>query len=409
MKRLPKLAAASVLMAAAAWPTASFAGDLFTVSVTSSGSSATVGFNTAQQALDQLKSGNLNAILPAYTTSSIANGTIDYRGLQILASYPTAGTRLVFQVPSIGINQSFVGGTRDQSQQQLVDFLKKNGIYGKIMKQLAAVSPVDPVAGNPSSLMSQMVGNDFGAAFATTPSVGNITSASGRANTIGVGLAYGHFSQSSTSVDSMTLPLSYNVNLDSGYTIHFDLPITYVDTNGAKSGAAAFGVGVTIPVTANWTLTPRISAGAVGSLDLAAAAVLTAGSVTSAYRMPIPGDMSVTIGNMAGFAHSIDVTVGSYSVNPNINNGFIKNGAMLAVPAGKFGITGGYLEGTEFQFFLTDTRFFGTKLYEDNHQELGFSFGSPTQTFFGKSLRAGLTYVHAQHSNGVIANLGWRF
>jgi len=409
MNRVTKLAAVSVLMASAWWPGTSLANDLFNVSVTSSGATASAGFNTAQQALDQLKSGNLNSILPAYTTSSIASGTIDYRGLQVLASYPTTGTALVFQVPSIGINQTFTGATRDQSQQQLVDFLKNNGVYGKIMKQLAAVSPVDPVAGNPSSLMSQMVGNDFSSAFATTPGTINLSSGMTHGNTIGVGLAYGHFSQSSTSVDSMTLPLSYNVNLDSGYQIHFDLPLTYVDTNGAKSGAAAFGVGVTIPVNEHWSLTPRISAGAVGSLDLASAAVMTAGSVTSAYRMPIPGDMAVTIGNMAGFAHSVDVTIGSYSVNPNISNGFIKNGAMLAVPAGKFGITGGYLEGTEFQFFLTDTRFFGTKLYEDNHQELGFSFGSPTETFFGKALLAGLTYVHAQHSNGVIANLGWRF
>ncbi len=394
------------------------AADLFTVTVTSNGVTDTAGFNSAQDAINQFKNGQLSALIPTYTSTSIASGAVDYRGLTVMASFPTTGTTLRFQVPAAGIDQTFTGTTRDSSQQLLVDYLKKSNAYGTIMHALAAASPVDPVAGNPSSLQSNLVSQGFGAAFSTTPNGANFGATGQRtssSNLIGAGLSYGHFTGSTYSSDAYTIPLSYafGVGKNDDYRVQIDLPLTYLNTQGAQSGAVSLGVGVTVPVTENWSLTPRVSAGATGSISLASAAALYALSVTSAYRFS-HNDYDFVIGNMLGYSHSINVTLGSYSVDPHLSNVFTKNGAMVAIPFSKMGTDIGFLPGGDLQLFLTDTYFTGSKLYENNIIEAGFSVGSSRLQVIGHDVRIGLTYLHGtgdsgHSSNGLIGNLGFKF
>ena len=402
---------AIALVTATVSGTSAVAGDLFTVTVTSNGVTDTAGFNSAVQAIDELKNGQLNALIPTYNSTSIASGQINYRGLQVEASYPTNGTTLVFQVPSIGLNQSFTGTTRDESQQLLVDYLKKNNEYGAIMHALAAVSPSDPVAGNPTSLQANIVADGFNSAFATSPAVSPTPKTSQPAvNTVQVGLEYGHFTNSSTNVDAYTIPLSYSFNVgpEDNYRLSIDLPITYINTQGAQSGAASLGIGLTIPISDNWSLTPRISGGATGSIDLASVAAMTAGSVTSAYKFVYDG-YGFIVGNMFGYSHSIDLKFGTYSFDPKIGDAFTKNGVMIDIPTGRWGIDVPFLPGADMQVFATDTRFWGTKLYENSFQELGFNIGSSEVTFISHDIRLGATYIHGQHSNGATANIGFTF
>jgi hypothetical protein len=393
-----------------------YADDLFTVTVTSNGQTGTAGFNSAEQAIDEFKNGELTALLPGYTTSSIASGTIDYRGLIVTASYPGSGTTLRFQVPSLGIDETFTGTTRNDSQQDLINFLKKSNEYGNIEHALAAVSPDDPVAGNPSSLQSTMVAAGFDAAFETTPgslmlSAAGAPGVSGPPpNAFGFGLQYGHYAQGGTTISAVTLPLSYSFNVghSDDYRIGIELPLTYVDTQGAQSGMGSLGLDVTVPVTGYFSVTPRVAAGAVGSLDLASAAALWAANVTSALHFRRNG-YGFVIGDMLGYSKSIDVSYGSYSVDPKIGDAFTKNGVMVAIPTEKFGINIPFLPASDVQVFVTDTRYWGTKLYEEYAQELGFTFGSSRLDGFFEEARIGATYVHGQHSNGVLGNLALAF
>jgi hypothetical protein len=396
-----------------------YGADLFTVTVTSNGQTGTAGFNSAEQAIDEFKNGELTTLLPSYTTSSIASGTIDYRGLLVTASYPTSGTTLHFQVPSLGIDQTFTGSDRNASQQDLLNYLKTGNEYGNIEHALAAVSPADPVAGNPGSLQSTMSISGFNAAFSTAPgSTGTSVSTShaagaapgGQPNAIGIGAEFGHFTESNTNINAITIPLSYNfgVGADDKYRIGIELPLTYIDTQGAKSGAASLGLDLTVPVTKYFSLTPRVAAGVTGSLDLASAAALWSSSVTSAFHFGYNG-YGFVIGDMLGYSKSLNVSIGSYSVDPRIGDAFTKNGAMIAIPTEKFGLEIPFLPQSDLQLFVTDTRFWGTKLYEMSLQEVGFSFGSSALQVIGQDIRVGATYVHGQHSNGFIANFGFAF
>lgn len=408
MRQYTLAAAACVIVSAVAPLAPARAGDLFTVTVTSNGETNTAGFNTAVQVVDQFKQGELTQLVPGYTSTSIATGVVNYRGLTVNAGFLSNSTTLTFQVPSAGINQTFTGATRDDSATDLLDWLKTGGHYDDIMHELVAVSPSDPVAGNPNSLQSRMVADSFSSAFATAPSA---TAPAGPApNSVAVGLEYGHFTGTNANADAITLPLGYafNVGPDDRYRLSIDLPLTYVNTQGAQTGAASLGIGLTVPITDNWSLTPRISAGATGSVDLGAVAALAAGSVTSAYKFLFDG-YGFVIGDMLGYSSSLNLQFGQYSFNPNIENGFTKNGVMLAIPTSKFGFQIPHLPDSDMQVFVTDTRFWGSKLYENNYQEIGFSVGSSQLEVLGNDLRLGVSYIHAPKSNGITANFGFTF
>ncbi|MSP02355.1 MAG: hypothetical protein EXR07_15085 [Acetobacteraceae bacterium] len=109
--------AAAIGLAALSVAPVAMAADNFTVTVTSNGSSATLGFASAEPTLNQLKNSALSTTLPAYTTTSIANAVINYRGVTATASYGSAGTALNFTIPAVGLNQTFTGATRNDSQQ----------------------------------------------------------------------------------------------------------------------------------------------------------------------------------------------------------------------------------------------------------------------------------------------------
>jgi hypothetical protein len=394
--------------------TAASAADNFTAAITSNGttsnqsSSANLDFTSVTSLINQFKSGQLSATLPTYTQTSIANAVINYRGLAATLSYPTNGTALVFKLPAAGINETFTGRTRDDSQQQLLNFLQKSSLYGKVVNALVASSPTEPLAGNPTSLMAQMVGRDFSSAFNGTDEVGSsdVTPHGGEA---GLGLAYSHFTQGGIAVDSMTLPLSYSFRFerDPRYVLTFELPISYTNSGGAKTAAVSFGVGLSIPLSDQWTITPKLSSGATGSIDLGSGGVLVSGSVTSAYRFKA-WDNDFILGNMLGIAQSVGISIGSYSFDPHITNEYMKNGLLVSRPLRLMGVQAESVRDVVAQAWVMDTRFAGSKLYDDSFQEVGVSLGKHLATF-GNYVRIGATYFHAHHSNGAMVNFGYTF
>jgi hypothetical protein len=118
----PLAAALAAVSLCAAIPQAARAADVFGVTVTvaptgfSAGGTATRGFSSAEDALNQFRTGQLQALIPSYTNTSVATGTVNFRGLPVTASYLTTGTSLSFRVPAAGVNEVFTGATRNASQ-----------------------------------------------------------------------------------------------------------------------------------------------------------------------------------------------------------------------------------------------------------------------------------------------------
>jgi hypothetical protein len=392
---------------------------LFSVVVDISGQVRSAEFSTFEEAIDVLTTSGLRSLNPGYTGVEAATITINLRGLPVIAQYPTAGsTRLVFRVPSLNINETFQGATRDASEEMLEDFLKKNGndILSRMGKEFAKVSPVDPIAGNPNSLMSQLVMQDFNTGFTDfatniggAPPAGTAPAApvAGAApgNLIGIGGRFGQYRQDGLTSRSFTLPLSYTFrnDLDPRRQTSFNLPITFVDTEGAKSVNIGLGASYRFPMSDAWALQPAVSISAAGSKDLGSLAAVASVSITSSYVIPMSG-FDLAIGNMVGYYTTLKVSSGDYSYDPEIKNTVLRNGVLLSQPV----TFGG--ERLALEYSIVDTHFTGSELYIKHFDEFGISLGTNKSARSARSyMRGGVNYLHSSKSKGVNAYFNYYF
>ena len=69
----------------------------------------------------------------------------------------------MLKVPSAGIEHTFTGATRDEAQDAVTEYFKGAGgsDVTKVLQAAVRETAIDPVAGNPDSLMSLMGEADF--------------------------------------------------------------------------------------------------------------------------------------------------------------------------------------------------------------------------------------------------------
>ncbi|KOR30410.1 hypothetical protein TI04_05915, partial [Achromatium sp. WMS2] len=323
--------------------------DLFVLQGTVGGTGGETAYFSTNQITnlsEALGDAGLNRIFSTYTSNSAAQLSLSIGGLPAIASYAANSTTLVFEVPSLQIKLNFTGQTRDESEQQFTDFLKgKEGqdTLTRLLQGLVEQSPVSPVAGNPNSLQSTMAASTFGVGTGIgtlsgpgdmpgsegtnlAPSPGGIASVPNLANAGGdVGFAD---SDGYKSV-FVTLPLRYSYYFSNPqYALTFDLPLTYINTEGAQTGTGSFGMSLRIPVRENWYISPSARVGATGSVDLGAAAIMYSGDITSSYKI-FWGDLQLNIGNSFGYYKTAPLDVGDLHMDYDLQNTILKNGLSL--------------------------------------------------------------------------------
>jgi hypothetical protein len=368
-----------------------------------------VGASTLQALKNQITDANLSQINANYNANAAAVIRAGYLGFPIVLS-TTTGSPVSLTIPGLGIAKTFSAqATRDANTTDLFDYLKANGtdILSRIQQQLTQVSPISPVAGNPSSLQSRMVADDFDRGF--TAFASNIKSMDGETsnnNLIGVGLSAQSMDTGRVKTDSYTIPLSYTVrtDLDPRKQWTFYAPITQSDTAGAKAYGVNLGAAYRMPINDEWTLMPGIGYGITGSVDLGSAAAMMSASLTSQYTLKMDG-YDLAFGNMLGYTQSSALNIGDYSVDPKISNTVFRNGVLLSLPTRVFGPK----QALEFSYILTN--YTGSKLYSNQYQEVGVTIGTNKGANTARSyLRAGVSYLTGE--NGITAtrlNLGYWF
>jgi hypothetical protein len=306
--------------------------------------------------------------------TSAAEVRVNFRGLHLIASVPENSSAMTLSIPSLGINETFDGGNRDASAELAGDYLENNG--ERLYQELLRVSPVDPLAGNPSSLQSDMVAASFeagmdlvGSSFdaGIDPVYDNVE----KGGSFGIGTQFGRFSYGDYDQDVYKLPISYAYTFSNYDKIIISAPLTLTETEGARAYRANLNVGYRKNLSARWSLTPSIGYGITGSDELGSLGHLVSVALTSdltIYRGP---KYQVSLGNMVGYYHSMPVRYADIDIDYDLNNTIIRNGLLVSVPLQK------RFWGRDFSldFYVTDTRFFGDEVYSDNFQEIGFSFG----------------------------------
>lgn len=126
----------------------------FDAVLTVSGVSAKVSAPNLVDLKRDLKGENIEALIPIYTPTSALDLNINLRGINVISSFAANSTELVVSIPEAGISTSFDGGSRDQSIALFKQFIRDGGNKnGALLKAYAKYSPIDPIAGNPNSLL----------------------------------------------------------------------------------------------------------------------------------------------------------------------------------------------------------------------------------------------------------------
>ena len=379
--------------------------DLYGLGVAVGGVCGQASFDTAQDLIDGLETSQLDDVNANYDGTQIANMEIFFNSLPITLTFPNSGftgdgAALVFSIPDLGVNETFVGADRDASQDLLEDYLKDSGVIADIMKYQAANSPHSPISG-PGGVIPTAVSSDFGEVFNTIPSEQETEAA----NLVGAGIGLSSLSVDGRDTTITTVPLSYAIrnSIDPRRQLVFSMPITIADSEVAKAYSFSLGVGYRFPINEAWTLTPAVRYGLTGSEDFATVAGVASATLASTYALRFDA-FDMAIGNMIGYYTTTKIDAGDYSFDPDIHNTVLRNGVMLSQPV----TVGGKRLAIEYS--LIDTRYLGTEIYVDNTQELGITVGTNRSAFSSRSyLRGGLNLLKGKDTTGVSLNLGFWF
>ncbi len=343
---------------------------------------------------------------------------LNLRGLA--ATLSTDGpTFLILDIPSLGINRTFSAQTPEDTFAQLKAFLLSGDQASVIARESARVSPFDPVAGNPSSLMGRAVAYDFFSAFYPFASniVGDnamIAQAGGGipAGAVGgpfrplpgLGLAYSNFHDQGLRTQSFTLPLSmtFRSDLDPRRQFTIGLPITVQDVDGARAYQGTLSAALRLPLARDWAVTTALGYSQVRATELGTAGQIGSVAVTSAYVFRTAmGDLA--LGNMIGYYRTLSGTLNGISTGSGIGDTVFRNGLLWSNRAA-------WLGGLTIEYSLINTHYAGTALYNRNYTEVGVMVGSNKRADSVRSyMQGGLSYLFSSKTKGFSANFAYWF
>jgi hypothetical protein len=378
--------------------------EAFTAVLSANGESRTYSYDSIEDAIDSVSGTSLRSLLPSYRDNAPATASFNLRGLAATIEYPSAGSTIVLKVPSAGIERTFTGATRDEAQDAVTDYFKGAGgaDVTKVLQAAVRETAIDPVAGNPDSLMSLMGEADFaqgtdalgGAAGSGAPNLLGFSVEGGR------GTASGGYDQNRVSGT-----FSYRFNFEeSNAAVLVDLPVNWVRSGKSDSLSGSLGLGVRLPVTDRWSITPAVRAGVAGSIDLGAAAVVYSGSVTSDFRWDWNG-WHFGLGNMAGLYRATGVSVGDYDIDYDLTNVILRNGISVSRD-----LTEGPAPLRVTAAF-TDSRYLGDDLYVKGFDEIAVSFSKATDNgrFSFDRVELGAAYGFGDDYQRIMGKLKIRF
>jgi hypothetical protein len=375
-----------------------------------------------ESALDDLFSG-VTDFNPLFDGLAVG---YDLRGLPAIVEWdPAIGGQGALSVIVPGVIErgqlTFSAGSFEEDLEAFEEWLKGNvdgpnspqNLLTDLLQALVASSPVEPVAGNPNSMMTRMTGHDFmlGGEGPFIHSDGRIPDAPDQT---GLGLYAGYASAGPYDQELLELPFDHRFNLRSApnWSILLSIPITATFTEGQWTAMGSLGLGFQYRPFDWWALTPMFRVGAVGSLDVGAAALLYSGTLTSDIHFDLArasnGLSGITLGitNQAGFSETVDgITIGDFNLDYDLTNGVFRNGGYLRGAFGK-GAWG-------WKFYGNDTRWAGSELFLDSSAEIGVALlriGSVGSKWPYESLNLSAGYVgDFDQWNGVTIGLRGRF
>lgn len=316
----------------------------------------------------ELKTSHIESLIPFYTPNSPVSIGFNLRGLLALTTFAANSTTLVVTIPNVGITETFTGSTREESLTLFKEFIKEGESLSKLLKGYARFSPIDPIAGNPNSLMAQMAEADYLIGCLSPLNGYNCWSAQPIVHQFQAGTDVGRAFAKKFDTTIVTLPLRYSYSPDLNWALILDAPFTYIRNGGASSVFGSLGTGLRVPITREWSLTPIARLGAGGSLDLCTSGSFVTAGLTSAYNYKLC-DYVLSMTNYAGYFNSINLWLTGVNFNYHLNNTIFKNGLSLVSCKG-LTICNRVLN---FKASIEDSYFAGDRLFIEHFDEVAIS------------------------------------
>lgn len=281
MKKLSQLCFACLLLSSAMDLNAR---EPYEAIITVDGATATVFAPNLVDLKRDLSTPEIKELIPFYIPDSAVSFDIDVRGIEAFTSFAENSTTLVVDIPQANILETFTGSTREESLALFKDFIRDAGNHHELLKAYARYSPIDPIAGNPNSLMAQMGQADY--------LIGHLSPLSGcncgwRAqpivNQVQIGSYIGRSFAGGFDTTSITIPLRYSYSWDLNRAFIIDAPLTYLRNGGASSLVGSLGIGFRLHILNHWSLTPIVRCGGGGSLDLCTSGAFVSAGITSVF------------------------------------------------------------------------------------------------------------------------------
>ncbi len=357
---------------------------------------------------NDLSTSNLEDLFVHYTPVSPVSFGINLRGLLANAAFAANSTTLVVVIPNLDITVSFDGGTRDQSLILFKDFIKEGKSLAKILKGYRKYSPIDPIAGNPNSLMAQMADADYALAhLSLLDGCDCCWNSQPVRHQFQLGADIGRTFSDGYDATIINLPTRYSYSPNASWALILDAPLAYIRNGGASSVVGSVGLGARLPVTCAWILTPILRLGAGGSLDLCTSGGFITGGLTSTYNYKMT-DYVLSMVNYAGYFTSSNLWLTGLNFNYHLHNTVFKNGLSLTSCKGYTLCK----RPINFNVTFVDSYFAGETLFIRHYDEVGISL---ITTHFNRCLdydclSAGFTYKWGQKNyKGYFLNMIYQF
>ncbi len=296
-------------------------------------------FKTIQLAIDTLSESFLREHFSKYSANDIVYGDVWLRGLKMTFRYSPETSassngvleKLEITIPDAGIDKTFTG-TKAEIDQEVKEMFKDGdeSVSNKIFQAMVAKTPYDPVAGTPGSMLGNMIDSAF------TGDQGYTHNATDSMNVFRLSPTYSTLDEQDNAIRTMSLPLGYAHVFDHGKdTFFINMPLNVTEYDKSQSFSGELGVGLENKLTKNWSLTPEVYAGGLGSEDMGALTVAYAGFLKSQLILPAKRFRFV-LTDMVGYMQTDGVKVEDFDTEYGLENTVTDNGLGIGVDFGKF-------------------------------------------------------------------------
>ena len=306
--------------------------------------------------------GPFNAFATRDYTSVLNYANVDKA---ILFNVASNGTAAEIRIPVTGFRKVFTAPNRSQLYKDIENFLKRDGAveWARFLAAMNASSPVAVSDGNPNSTTASFASatfNNFGS-LNDSPAPGTKSGS----NSLGLAFDESSFRAGGFRGQVYQIPITGKCRLTDRVSLGYQIPIQLVTVAGATIYQA--GVILDFPWKIiepsdtqkwEWQLMPTIGLAGGGSPNMVAGGAMIAGSLTSVLSRRI-GNVTLTMGNYVGIFEGVDVSIGNYSLDSNIDQQILKNGLRVSLPFARnwlveaYGICTNFLQSAAVNTYFT--------------------------------------------------------